>query len=413
MSKQPFRRGVGRVADPQAYTPWEHLTEEDREVYRAMARESSAAKAQALRGDGPEPVHDVNVPALDPKTLMPQGSANGLRTLSLFSGGGGLDLGFERAGYEHAASYEIVDDAAETLRGARPNWKVFGGEDGDVRKVDWRQYHRKVDVLHGGPPCQPFSSAGRQKGHLDHRDLWPEFTRAALTIEPLAFVAENVAALTHQKFAEYVQEVILTPLSAKYKVRMLELKAEWFGVPQIRRRVFFIGFKDKAIARAFQPPKPTHSAGHLKHRRGDSDEQPELGLATPSATTLCMGAREALGLPDIGYDHLAPTLRCSWTGPRGTTSILSSVSAQKIWSRLHIWPNGVAGTREKARLFVPKNQHFRLSVSDCALLQGFPDDWPIHGSAYIRLGQIGNAVPPVLAYQVASSLEAALASRRA
>ena len=123
----------------------------------------------------------------------------------------------------------------------------------------------------------------------------------------------------------------------------------------------------------------------------------------------CPGARWALGLPEIGYDALASTIRSSLTGPRHTTSILSSVSSRSAWERLEIWPNGVAPTREQARIFVAKNGHFRLAVPDVALMQGFPEDWPFAGAVYMALGQIGNAVPPPIAYSVAASVADAIA----
>ncbi len=121
-----------------------------------------------------------------------------------------------------------------------------------------------------------------------------------------------------------------------------------------------------------------------------------------------LGAGEALGLPDIAYDALAPTMRSTLTGPRHTTSILSSASAQKAWARLNIWPNGVGATREAARAFVPENGHFRLAVADCAVLQGFPHDWSFDGPVYMALGQIGNSVAPPVAYHVAKSVLDAL-----
>jgi DNA (cytosine-5)-methyltransferase 1 len=121
-----------------------------------------------------------------------------------------------------------------------------------------------------------------------------------------------------------------------------------------------------------------------------------------------MGVRDALGLPAIGFDALAPTIRSGFTGPRHTTSILSSVSAQRVWERLQIWPNGVAASREAARQFVSKNGHFRLSVQDCALIQGFPATWRFHGAVYVALGQIGNAVAPPVAYAIARALTQAI-----
>lgn len=386
------------------------ITEEEREVYRKRSKASSRAKAQALRGEGLTPIHPINVPRLNPENLMPPLPHNGLRSLSLFSGGGGLDLGFERAGFTHVASYDTLESAGVTLRNARSHWNVFSGEAGDVTKVDWQQYRGLVDVIQGGPPCQPFSVAGRQKGKEDSRDMFPEFVRAVLEIEPIAFVAENVTALVSKKFSQYVQEVIERPLTQKYKLVRFILSAPSFGIPQIRKRVFFVGFRDEQIAAKYQPPLPTHCWHHLLTNKSTTHVQLDLFSLLEQSENLepCMGVREALGLPDIGFDALSPTIRSSLTGPRHTTSVLSSVSAQKIWERLQIWPNGVAPNREQARLFVPDNGHFRLSVPDCGILQGFPELWSIYGAVYMALGQIGNAVPPPMAYRVAASVAQAL-----
>ena len=369
------------------------LTAAERARFRESARLAREAKAAALRGEGPKPLHPINVPAFNPLELMPAQQPTGLRSLSLFSGGGGLDLGFERAGFEHAASYEIMEDAAATLVKARPDWVVYGGESGDVRGVDWRPWRGKVDVLHGGPPCQPFSHAGRQRGHLDPRDMWPEFVRAVLAIKPAAFVGENVAALAESKFADYVQQSIVEPLSGQYTVQKVILRAHDYGVPQVRRRVFFVGFRNKRVAKRYAPPTPTHFP---------------FGSESEGSLKPGMGMRQALGLPDIGVDDLCPTIRSTLNGPRNTTSILNSVSAKRRFEKLQVWPNGVAATREAAHRFVAANGHFRLSVPDVALLQGFPEDWPFVGATYMILGQIGNAVPPPLGYQVAKSVASAL-----
>ena len=178
---------------------------------------------------------------------------------------------------------------------------------------------------------------------------------------------------------------------------MFKLHAEDFGIPQSRRRVFFVGFARKRDAARYQPPTKTHSWVQDAHE----DDQPELQR--------CLGLREALGLPELGYDALSPTIRSTLTGPRHTTSILNSTAAQRAFERLEIWPNGVAPDRAAAKAFVAKNGHFRLSVPDVALIQGFPEDWPFVGATYMKLGQIGNAVPPPLGYAVASSVLAALA----
>jgi len=390
----------GLGTDAPWYQP-QQLTDAKRRSFSEMSKRSAESKRKATQGHG-EPKHKINIPRLNPEDLMPQLPRNGLRALSLFSGGGGLDLGFDRAGFEHAASYEVVTDAAATLSSNRPQWVVKSGDEGDVTKVDWRSL--KADVIHAGPPCQPFSAAGRQLGHEDGRNLFPELIRAVREIEPLGFVAENVRALLNGKFRQFVQEQILQPLSHEYIVHVFELSAASFGVPQVRTRVFFVGFR-RGLKVEYLQPSPTH---YYEHFTGG--EIPPMAEAMGCVEfQRCMGAREALGLPDIGFDALAPTLRSGLTGPRHTTSILSSVSALKLWNKLQIWPNGVAASREAARRFVPDNGHFRLSVPDCALLQGFPESWRISGAVYKSIGQIGNSVAPPMAYQVAVSVQRALA----
>ena len=392
MSSDPETPTKARRVTPH-HRPWT-LTEERREAYRRMSQVSRLAKLAAMRGDGDPPLHEINVPHYDPNALMPELDANGLRALSLFSGGGGLDLGFERAGFTHVAAWDTLAEAAVTLRTNRPGWVVNGGDAGDVSAVRWRDWRGKADVLHGGPPCQPFSVAGRQRGHKDVRDMFPAFVKAVKGVEPLAFVAENVAALRGPKFRPYLTRTVLKPLAAKYTIFEMDLKAEEYGVPQQRRRFVIVGFRRKRDAKRWQPPEHTHSPCAQDEPNGDHPR--------------CPGVRRALGLPDIGIDGLAPTIRSSLTGPRHTTSILNSVSARRVWERLEIWPNGVAPTRDKARAFVAPNEHFRLSVPDVALLQGFPEDWPFAGAVYMALGQIGNAVPPPIAYAVAASVAAAI-----
>ncbi len=411
------RKRVPQVTGTDA--PWRQgwdLSEEEIAFFRERSVTSAAAKRLALSGEGRPPIHPINVPRFDPSDLMPRLHPNGLRSLSLFSGGGGLDLGFDLAGYTHVASYDILSVAGETLRRNRPEWTVFAGkEEGDVCRQDWSRYRGKVDVLHGGPPCQPFSSAGRQLGSEDTRDMFPEFVRAALQCCPAAFAAENVAALSQRKFEGYLAEHVLGPLSEEYHLDRFELEAEWFGVPQLRVRHFIVGFRSARAFRNFRRPEPTHAfpgrtAKARERVRPDLFGALSLTGSAPSVPQRTMGVREALGLPDIGFDDLAPTLRSGFTGPRGATSVNSSTAALKAWGRLGIWPHGVAVDRQSAHLFVPENGHFRLSLQECGIIQGFPETWPFSGRVWSVLGQIGNSVVPPMAYRLALSIARALLS---
>lgn len=390
-----------------ARDPWyvgRDISAEEKDRFRKISNASRQAKQAALESPISLGEHPIYEPRLKPDHLMPQADRNGFVALSLFSGGGGLDLGFAKAGFTHAASFEILPDAGSTLRAARPDWDVRSGVEGDVRSVDWTMYRGEVDVVHGGPPCQPFSSAGRQLGSEDVRDMFPEFVRAVLEIQPAGFVAENVPALLQEKFKSYLRTTVFEPLATDYTIAKFVLRAQAYGVPQLRRRVFFVGLRTREASNWLRPPPPTHVASHLPNAREDA---PTLFPSDPLLLQ-CMGVREALGLPDLGFDALGPTIRSSLTGPRHTTSINSSVSAHKMWSRLGLWPNGVAGSREAAQRFPAANGHYRLSVADVAVLQGFPEEWPFKGSVYMRLGQIGNAVPPPLGFAVATSLAQAL-----
>lgn len=404
-SKEYMKSGT----DSAWYKP-RHLTNEEREVFRQRSKASAKAKAIAMAADENvrfQPIYDHS---LNPSALMPKQATSSFKSLSLFSGGGGLDLGFENAGLQHVASYELLDFAAETLNRNRPEWSVFGGHAGDVTSVDWTQYRNAVDIVHGGPPCQPFSTAGRQTGELDPRDMLPQFVRCVNEIVPTMFVMENVPGITADKFRSYLQSVLYEPLQSRYKILPFELKAADFGVPQTRKRKIFVGVKKDSNVSAYAAPMRTHIDAFTTVKKSPVEQENFDMFDYKPNLPKTMGVREALGMPDIGFDALSPTIRCSLTGPRGTTSVLSSTAAQRVWQSLMIWPNGVARDPLSASKFATKNGHFRLCVADVALLQGFPEDWVFEGAVHKSLGQIGNSVAPPVAYWLGRSLVKALSS---
>jgi len=227
-----------------------HLTDEKREEYRKISHDSCLSK-MAAQQELHQRIHAVNTPLFDPNLLMPQIDDNGLTALSIFSGGGGLDLGFDRAGDKHSASYELIPICKDTLSSNRPDWLINCGPDkGDVTKIDWTDLQGEIDIIHGGPPCQPFSIAGEQKGVDDKRNMWCEFSRAVNTIKPKAFVAENVLGILSPKFEGFVKKYILDQLS-DYSITKFEMHTADYGVSQIRRRVFFVGFKNRKVLKNF------------------------------------------------------------------------------------------------------------------------------------------------------------------
>ena len=105
---------------------------------------------------------------------------------------------------------------------------------------------------------QPFSIAGHQRGAGDERNMWPSFVRAVLAIRPRVFVAENVPGLLDPKFKDFVRQEIEAPLEGKYRLHRFIMQAERFGVPQTRKRVFILGFRNAQEFARYTPPAPTH-----------------------------------------------------------------------------------------------------------------------------------------------------------
>ena len=167
-----------------------------------------------------------------------------------------------------------------------------------------------------------------------------------------SLIAENVPGILSPKFRGFVRKYIFDQLS-DYSIAIFEIHAADYGVPQIRKRVFFVGFRNKIQFNKFNPPQPTHTWSHLGkkglfHTRSLFDNR----LAKTG------GVRECLGLPNIRFDNLAPTVRSAFTGKRNTTSVLNSAAGQKAWGDMQIWPNGVQADRKKASAFPAKNGHF-------------------------------------------------------
>jgi len=218
-----------------------------------------------------------------------------MKSVELFAGAGGLAMGVSRAGFKHQAIVERDRHACATIRdnqkrGVRPArlWPLF---EGDVREFDFSSINGELDLLAGGPPCQPFSLGGKHRGPKDDRNLFPEAVRAVRLLKPRVFMFENVKGLLRESFAKYFEYIVLqltypevarndtddwtTHLSLleqhhthgrerglHYRVIFRMLNAANFGVPQKRERVFIVGFRsDLGIEWSF--PEATHSRDRL------------------------------------------------------------------------------------------------------------------------------------------------------
>ena len=325
-------------------------------------------------------------------------SGTEIPTVSFFSGAGGLDLGFEAAGFGHQALYEKVPLFCETLRHNRPQWKVL---DNDVSIKDEMIESLKASIgstkfsdglFVGGPPCQPFSIASNQRfsksgenfkrvgfSHETNGNLLFDYINLIIHFKPKAFLIENVPGLKEIDDGAQLMKAYGLLEAAGFSVNNPFLvTADKYQVPQNRKRLFIIGGRSK---KTFVPPTPTveslscasvfdlHTTNCENHiTREHSADSVLRYLALP------YGARDQLGR----VDRLDPS-RASKTIIAGGT---------KGGGRSHLHP------------YFPRT----LSVRESARLQTFPDDYIFTGPVARQFTQVGNAVPPVLAAQLAASI---------
>ena len=164
-----------------------------------------------------------------------------LTSIEICAGAGGQALGLEQAGFDHLALVEIEKLACQTLKTNRPNWNVI---ESDVVNFSAKKF-KDVDLLAGGVPCPPFSVAGKQLGHLDERDLFPEALRLAKECNPNAIMLENVRGLLDNKFSSYRGRILKELSELGYQFDWRLINASDYGVSQLRPRAILIAMKKK------------------------------------------------------------------------------------------------------------------------------------------------------------------------
>jgi DNA (cytosine-5)-methyltransferase 1 len=317
----------------------------------------------------------------------------------LFSGAGGLSLGLKRAGFEPIVALDIDPFASKTFKFNFPGVPVINA---DVRTLDWEPFRGKIDLVAGGPPCQPFSVAGDQKAASDSRDMLPEFVRAVRELKPRAFLLENVAGLVSTRHRPYFVSRLKELSELGYEVDFTVLNAANFGVPQDRRRVIAIGLKQGKP----EFPQPSHGVSarrpYIAARQVLAAAPPdELNRAivtyakqpvlrpSPFAGMLVNGG----GRP-IDLDRPSQTIPASAGGNR--THIVDNRCVLLEYHQ-HLLNNGVP------RVGIVKGVR-RLTIRESARLQSFPDDFHFAGERSVQYRQVGNAVPPMLSEAVGRSI---------
>lgn len=369
------------------------------------------------------------------------------KLIDLFCGAGGMSEGFEQAGFVSRAANDFDPDAGRTFQLNKPHSQFIPGPIEDIKNTDFLNAagvrKGELDVLVGGPPCQAFSVYNHQRGMHDERSgLFREYLRIVTGLLPRYVVMENVTGITSVAEGRAVQEIYAALHGLGYHVEHRILKAEEFGVPQERRRIFFIGSRER---RKITWPEPVCWSGGLfaspqacptvwdaigdlpplKILEGDDESEYGDKPFSPYQRLMRKGSRRL-------FNHVAPYLAPinlerlthipqggSWRDipqnllPAGMKKARRCDHTRR-YGRLSF--EGLASTiLTKCDLhwgaFIHPNQERSLTVREAARLQSFPDRMRFTGPRGEQFRQVGNAVPPLLAKAVASCIMSMLTGR--
>ena len=367
--------------------------------------------------------------------------------IEIFSGAGGLATGLGMSGVNHNAFVEWNPDACKTLRENYDENLIF---EGDIRDFDFSR-HAGIDIIAGGPPCQPFSLGGKAKGNEDSRDMFPSAIRSIRELLPKVFFFENVKGLLRNSFSEYLQYILLqlryptvrnsaddwrTHVAAinrsaksiaaaeSYEVSVCLVNAADYGIPQRRERVVIIGVR-KDLGREWTLPSPTHSCDALLWDKYVTEEYWQRHNIAPSNDEFAIFPMQKKAICDK-YGFFSPELN-PWMTIRDALTDVPEAGACSYFPEEHIirdgareYPghtgspidepsktikagaHGVPGGENMIRFGDGKFRY--LTIFEAKRIQTFPDNYRILGSWSEAMRQLGNAVPVKLANIISDSL---------
>lgn len=328
-----------------------------------------------------------------------------LNAIGLFSGGGGLDLGFSAAGFNIRVSSDIDAFSCKTLEinsGKKPFYNHAKPLQADITKITAQDLldngnveRGNIDLLIGGPPCQAFSIFGRRQGLNDPRGnlVW-EYLRILRDIQPTVFVFENVAGLKSIHNGSLYDEILKSlELEGIYTVAAHHYQLANFGIPQFRDRVFFIGTKTGKLVPEMEPTHGDPSCGQAPYRTAAEAlrllPEPLKSLHIPNHTGRKHSQRIIDRYHSLEFGERDPKTRINKLHPE-RPSFTIIVGSDKGGGKGHVHP------------FSPRE----VTPRESARMQTFPDWWEFHGTGRHVIRQVGNAVPPLFAAQLAEHIKA-------
>ncbi|MBE9043889.1 DNA cytosine methyltransferase [Pleurocapsales cyanobacterium LEGE 10410] len=328
-----------------------------------------------------------------------------LNIVSLFAGCGGLDLGFTQAGFKSIWANEWDKDIWQTYESNHADTYLNRR---DIRTIPSSDIPNCLGIV-GGPPCQSWSEAGRQKGIKDERGLlFLEYIRILQDKQPLFFLAENVSGMLHKKHQQALENIIAAFEEAGYKVRFQLLDAVDFNVPQQRKRVIFVGLR-KDLDRAFDfGTVKRQKTLNLKDAIWDLRESALAAKAKNKTNAeACLVANHEYAIGSFSSMYMSRNRVRSWHEPSFT------IQASCRHAPIHPQANKMINVDRDKFIFDPDSPYpyHRLSVRECARIQTFPDDFIFY---YQNLDagykMIGNAVPVNLGRALATAIKEQLLS---
>lgn len=332
-----------------------------------------------------------------------------MNLISLFSGAGGLDLGFQKAGFKTIIANEIDAKICPTFRVNFPDVLLIQE---DIRNISSSDFPDNIIGIIGGPPCQSWSEAGSLKGIEDTRgQLFYEYIRILKDKQPLFFVAENVSGMLAKRHSEAVNSFMALFNKAGYDVNLKMLNANDYDVPEDRDRVFYIGFRKDLNIRNFEYPTPQKNKPTLRDCIWDLQDSaiPALNKNRTNGDA-CKVPNNEYFVGSFSPIFMSRNRVRSWDEPGFT------VQASGRQCQLHPQAPKMIKVEKNLQKFVEGYEHLyrRMTVREVARIQTFPDNFKfIYNEINYGYKMIGNAVPVNLAYHVAMQIKKTLIQNKA